>query len=146
MSKKKPPNWGEIRARYEAHWEKPSDIAKDYNVSPNTISKRASLEGWGKNRKEKAINLVDEEHEREKLIDSIAGELILDHLLDYRNTRASGLMGLTVQDGEGFPNKLAEHFIKAGLASYLEKRKAVLKTQENKEDEETPGFNITPDV
>lgn len=56
MPKKKAPNWGEIRLRF-TRWEKPIDIAKDYNTTANAISKRACLEGWRKEREEIARNV-----------------------------------------------------------------------------------------
>lgn len=57
MKKLPPPNWATIKTRYVVHGEKPSDIAKDFKVCANTISKRASLENWGAERKETSIVL-----------------------------------------------------------------------------------------
>jgi len=116
MTKTKPsPNWAEIETRYTVNGEKPQDIARDYKVSPRTITKKAVEGKWGSKRsqigaeiRESAINL------RQSITEKYLREINEACDLVYE-ARKDGLTGLTVQDGEGFMNKAVELAYKAGL-------------------------------
>ncbi len=91
MPRKKPPNWEEIETRYIVNGEKPSDIAKDYNVTAKTISNAAWEGDWeekrgklGKELRELAIynkkKLVEEAYE----IYGMAFAVIRKHMLNAK--------------------------------------------------------------
>lgn len=144
MTKKKPVNWAAIKKRYLTG-EKPKDIAEDFGLTAKQVSNKAQAENWTSKKQqiaEKVANVVESELEE---IHSIYGGLIKDIGKEFAEARKAGLIGLTVQDGEGFPNKLVEHVIKAGLASYLEKQKQAAKLTEP-DEAEPPGFNISQDA
>ncbi len=49
-------NWPEIRLRYIVNGESPTQLGREYNVSPKTISNRAALGGW---KEERELHLKD---------------------------------------------------------------------------------------
>lgn len=136
MAKKLPPNWEEIKTRYVVHGEKPSDIAKDYDVKSGTISNRASEENWGEERTEIGKEIRDEEIDRRKRITGKIG-IALEYMLD-NIIQDMPLMGATVQDGEGFPNKYHLEAWRSCVAAYI-------KPDKDQEiiEEEAPGFIVT---
>lgn len=71
------PNWADIKARYVVNWEKPADIAKDYDVTPNAISKRACMEEWGKEREETAIEIKEEAKDAFKVYKELSQQVHL---------------------------------------------------------------------
>lgn len=151
MAKKKTVNWAAIKKRY-LQGEKPKDIANDYELTSKQIRDKASNENWLRQKTavfDKIENAVISELEE---IHSIYGALIKDFGKDFANAREAGVIGLTVQDGEGFSSRPVEAVIKAGLASYLEKQKHTYKlqlaelTKQDPEETETPGFNIGLDA
>lgn len=107
-------NWPEIKARYMAG-EKPYDIAKDYSCTLKTIHEKISKSGWKKERDSITQALVESTVERRNRITE-KGLREMEEALDavYEHRR-QGLIGVTVQDGEGFPNKLVEIAYKKAL-------------------------------
>ena len=140
MAEKKPPNWAEIETRYCVHGEKPEDIVKDYNVAAQTIYHRASKGGWKQKQAEIGRELRLAEIERRKSIMSKVGR-ILDRMTDdMLNALEMHEMGVTVQDGEGFPNK---YYLEAwrSLASNYAKP-----VEDKPEDEQTASRPVYQSV
>jgi hypothetical protein len=136
MAKQKAINWPAIKKRYLLD-EKPKKIALDYeNLTAKQISAKAERESW-KGKKEEIkgkveLDVLDELDE----IHSIYSGLILDTGKKLKQARAEGLIGLTIQDGEGFASKFADNDQKAGLALILEHRKHANKLQLAKMEQE----------
>lgn len=144
-------NWAAIKKRYLLG-EKPKAIAEDYGLTSQQVRSRAHNEKWVE-KKETILNRVEQKAESElDEIHSLYGELIKGYGKDFVEARRAGLAGLTVQDGEGFPNKMVQDVIKTGLASYMEKQKHANKVQLAKLDQpsntaDSPaGIIISPDV
>ncbi len=116
MPGKKNPNWEDIRRRYVIDGEKPSDIAKDYKTTAKYISERASKLNWGKKKQEVAKDLDEKALSfKEELLD-LAQWNVLWTMRAVKEARESNLIGLTIQDGEGLPNRFSQEEHKTGLA------------------------------
>lgn len=132
--------------------DKPKDIGPDFGLTANQISELARRRKWVQQKA--TINQKIEQSVLSDLdeISSLCSGLIRDSLKEYIEARKNGTLGLTVQDGEGFINKLAELTIKAGLATYGEKHKHANKLELAKLGQPTPqpgeaaGINVSPDV
>lgn len=116
MTEKLPaPNWAEIRVRYIVNGEKPSVIAKDYDVRVASIYHRASVEDWLDGREEVADELMEYAVDVRKEIATTYLREILEIGHEIYKARKDGLIGLTAQSGEGLPNKFYTDAYKAGL-------------------------------
>lgn len=140
MAKKKAPNWEEIKTRYVVGWEKPADIAKDYNVIAQTISNRASKEKWNEERLETGKEI--REIQKEKLKELT--ELNLDvHIQFLKKLKSSSMMDMISNpflfDGER-TNSLFQTAMNNATRIALGQMKA---QEEEATEEEPPGFNVS---
>lgn len=127
-----------IAKRYIAG-EKPKDIGPDYGMTAKQVSELASRKGWKqkKSEKEEKIDeIVQSEIDREESTFNLIDSLVRDVMLEYATARKTGLSGLTVQDGEGFPNKIAMQFIDAGLAGWRKRVEKKLEAPAADSDQE----------
>jgi len=148
---KKPVNWAAIKKRYLTG-EKPKDIAADFGLTAKQVSDKANHEGWTRKKSEISAKIENDVLDELEEIHSVYMDLILDTGKQIREARRSGLIGLTIQDGEGYSSKFADNDHKAGLALILERQKHRYKKElaelakQDPEETETPGFNVSPDA
>jgi len=145
MKKPEAINWPAIKKRF-LKGQKPKDIAPDFGLTAKQISDKAYADGWGR-KKTKISEKVEKDVQTEidevdTIYSSLISEIGKDYLAQYRNKT----LGLTVQDGEGFPNKLAMLVVKAGLDLHI-KQKTAEKEDPDKEQQESgfvglPGINV----
>lgn len=110
-----PAAWNEIRTRFIVNGEKPSAIAKDYDVTPKVISDYAQKRKWVPQRQQVSEELLQTTKDiRQIIVTSYLNEIAEAHRL-VAEARERDEIGVTIQDGEGFPNKYIEAAYKAGL-------------------------------
>lgn len=147
MAKKKPPNWEDIKTRYIVNGEKPGDIAKVYDVSAKTISNRASEEKWGE---ERGILGKEIRAEAEDDLKALCRATITVHRKFMERMLQTG------EDGKDMIKALEHPFLTDGertnslfqtaMNNSVKVMLAAMKEQEDGQDEEPPGFNITADA
>jgi hypothetical protein len=114
--KKRPPNWEDIKTRYVVNGEKPSDIAKDYSVSVQTIKNRASTEKW----KYEAVQIGTEIRESTIEKRKAFAELAIDTYLYGLQVIAKKIAATDNpyrQDGDGLPDAFFLEVMKAARDS-----------------------------
>lgn len=154
MADKKPVPWVAIKKRY-LKGEKPKLIADDYGITSEQIRQKAKRDSWKTQKDTIEHKIEDQVFSELDEIYSVYTSLILDTGKKIKLARDTGLIGLTIQDGEGFSSKFADNDQKAGLALILEQRKHANKVQlakmaqESKEppqEGEVPGIHVSPDA
>jgi hypothetical protein len=145
MAKQKAVNWPAIKKRYLLG-EKPKALAEEYGVTAKAISDRATKQKWTRKKAQNDVKIEKdvqiEIDEVDTIYSSLINEIGKDFLKQYRDKS----LGLTVQDGEGFPNKLAMLVVKAGLDLHI-KQKTAEKEDPGKGEQESgfvglPGINV----
>jgi hypothetical protein len=166
MSKSKAVNWTAIKKRY-LQGEKPKDIAADYGLTSQQVRSKAHTEKWGV-AKETIFNNVQQKVQSE--YEQIASRLLVEYqrlaFSDMRRIAKWNPSGVDFKDSEALSpddsacvESVSEHtnqhggslkiklFNKLGAMDSLAEIVGLLKQkEEGGEEQETPGFIVSPDV
>lgn len=134
MPRPKAVNKPAIKARY-LKGEKPKDIGPDYGLTAKQVSDLVRREGWKRKKTqiiEKVDVFVEDELKRQRTLVSQLYEQMLGNIVNDM-----AVMGATIQDGEGFPNKYHLKAWELGLAAYLKPTEAQQSTEESQDKRAT---------
>jgi hypothetical protein len=144
MAKQKAINWPAIKKRYLLG-EKPKALAEEYGVTAKSISDRATKQNWTRKKAQNDAKIENDVKKEIDEVDTIYGALINEIGKDFLDQYRAKALGITVQDGEGFPNKLVMLVVKAGLDLYIKQKTAVSEAPDDEVEESgfvgLPGIN-----
>ena len=140
--KKSKPNWIKIRNEYETSDVSQRELAKKWNVSPNTLIKRANRESWAKNKEKITTEIATKVQQKtiEKISDKLSDRnsrhiFLIDKLLDACETILTEQLTKGVDMfGNVFESEIINHAKVARLMETLEKAQKCHRIAEEKID------------